>query len=512
MTDDLFWRNRIVESGAANPQELAKGYNSANWRSHPQIQREALEEALDSIGVLQPVLFNRLSGKVIDGHLRIELAILKGQPLIPVNYVELTDDEEAFALATLDAITEQAQPIPDKLAALLERTREMTAERPGLRAMLEALKERAGINGNGHEAKDAEPQIDKAKELQAKWSTALGQVWEMPSQVDGRPHRVVCGDCTDRAVVEAVMKGERAVLCHADPPYGMGKENEGIANDNLYREKLDAFQTQWWGVGRPYLEDNASAYIWGNADDLWRLWYCGGLRNSERLTFRNEIIWDKGNGQGIGSEDFRSYAPTTERVLFFMLGEQGFNNNADNYWEGWEPIREYLKSERDKMGWDNAKCKTLAGHSPTSGCHWFDASQWIFVTEDVYTAWQSATNGQAFRRDYDTLRRDFYATRAYFDNTHENMTDVWRFPRVQGDDRWGHATPKPVEMIERIVNSSSPSGAIIYSPFLGSGTDLIAAHNLHRIARGIELDPGYVGVVLERYYQAFGIEPKLLRE
>ena len=33
----------------------------------------------------------------------------------------------------------------------------------------------------------------------------------------------------------------------------------------------------------------------------------------------------------------------TERCLFFMLGEQGFNTNADNYWDGWEPIRAILK-------------------------------------------------------------------------------------------------------------------------------------------------------------------------
>lgn len=143
--NSAMWRNRIIDTSSADPLELARGYNPNNWRHHPQIQREALEDVLDSIGVLQPVLFNRLSGKVIDGHLRIELAILKGQPLIPVNYVELTDDEEALALATLDAITEQAEPIPDKLAALLERTRAMTADRPGLGAMLEALK--AGIYG-----------------------------------------------------------------------------------------------------------------------------------------------------------------------------------------------------------------------------------------------------------------------------------------------------------------------------------------------------------------------------
>jgi hypothetical protein len=161
MAEPLFWQNRIVESGAASPQELAKGMHPLNWRGHPENQREALEEALDSLGILQPVLFNRQSGRVIDGHLRIELAVLKGQPLIPVNYVELTDDEEALALATLDAITEQAQPIPEKLAALLERTREMTADKPGLGAMLEALKARAGANGlmTGNGNGNGTPQI-----------------------------------------------------------------------------------------------------------------------------------------------------------------------------------------------------------------------------------------------------------------------------------------------------------------------------------------------------------------
>lgn len=147
MSDNLFWPNRIVDTGAADPQQLAKGMNPLNWRGHPEAQREALEEALDSIGFIQRVLVNRTTGRVIDGHLRIELAVLKGQDLIPVDYVELTEDEEALALATLDAITEQAEPIPDKLAALLERTRALTADRPGLGAMLERLKLRAGMNG-----------------------------------------------------------------------------------------------------------------------------------------------------------------------------------------------------------------------------------------------------------------------------------------------------------------------------------------------------------------------------
>jgi DNA modification methylase len=58
-----------------------------------------------------------------------------------------------------------------------------------------------------------------------------GQLWQLGE------HRLICGDCTDPVQVARVMGGERAALCHADPPYGMGKEKDGIANDNLYREK-----------------------------------------------------------------------------------------------------------------------------------------------------------------------------------------------------------------------------------------------------------------------------------
>ena len=80
---------------------------------------------------------------------------------------------------------------------------------------------------------------------------------------------MLCGDSTKAEDVARLIGDTRATLCHADPPYGMGKEKDGIANDNLYREKLDAFQMEWWRAFRPWLADNGSAYIWGNAEDFF---------------------------------------------------------------------------------------------------------------------------------------------------------------------------------------------------------------------------------------------------
>jgi len=57
--------------------------------------------------------------------------------------------------------------------------------------------------------------MSKADELQEKWGTCVGQCWELGS------HRLVIGDCTDAAVVESVMRGERADVAINDPPYGM---------------------------------------------------------------------------------------------------------------------------------------------------------------------------------------------------------------------------------------------------------------------------------------------------
>ncbi len=350
---------------------------------------------------------------------------------------------------------------------------------------------------------DTPPDIDKAEELRKEWHTETGQLWKLGK------HRLICGDCTDPDVVARLMGGEKAVLLHADPPYGMGKENDGIINDNLYNEKLDAFQLKWWAALRPHLKDNASAYIWGNAESLWRLWYIGGLRDSERLTFRNEIVWNKEHGLGMASDQHRMYPTVSERCLFFMLGEQGINTNADNYWEGWEPIRKYLAGEKEKMGWDRYKLRTIAGHSASGGsAHWTGKSQWTFPTEKVYLTWQKAAEGQAFKREYDDLKREFYSTRAYFDNTHENMTDVWQYGRVTGEDRHGHATPKPVEMIARIIKSSCPEHGLTTDPFGGSGTTLIAAQNTDRICFMSEIDPGYCAVILQRYKEHTGKDPE----
>jgi len=289
----------------------------------------------------------------------------------------------------------------------------------------------------------------------------------------------------------------------------MGKASDGVANDNLYDDKLDSFQMEWWATFRPYLEDNASAYIWGNAPELWRLWYKAGLGDSERLTMRSQIIWDKppsasAFGSPIGSEKMRSFPHGYEVCLFFMLGEQGFNNNADNYWEGWEPLRSYLETQMKSLGWKTSDLNKIT--ETQMGGHWVTKSQWMLPTAEQYAKIQAAAGGaaftrghEAFKKEHDELKREFYETRAYFDNAHDNMTDVWDYPRVHGDERHGHATPKPVDMMKRVMLTSLPKNGLCLEPFGGSGSTLMGAQLTNRRCYTVELKPEYCDVIVKRW-------------
>jgi len=90
---------------------------------------------------------------------------------------------------------------------------------------------------------DVEPQIDKAEELREKWGVESGQLWQLGE------HRLICGDCTDKAVVERVMGGEKAELAITDPPYNYDFDY-GIASDNLSLDEYESFVRNWWAVAR----------------------------------------------------------------------------------------------------------------------------------------------------------------------------------------------------------------------------------------------------------------------
>ncbi len=399
----------------------------------------------------------------------------------------------------LDASSELAEVDAEKLEALLG---EFETSSDSLNGLLDELAEQSGLDVDRPPIEE-----DDVPEPPAEPITKLGDLWLLGE------HRLLCGDTTNAANVSRLLNSQEITMLHADPPYGMGKEKDGVQNDNLYQDKLDKFQMQWWQAWRTKTKDNASAYIWGNAPDLWRLWYVGGLKESERFTMRSQIIWDKppsasSFGSPIGSEKMRSYPHGYEACLFFMYGEQGFNNNADNYWDGWDSILNKLKADCDAMGWKSKDIKRICGVG--NYCHWFTKSQWSFIPKEHYEKLQAEAKKtgehkafqqehKAFQQEHDELKQAFYKTRAYFDNAHENMTDVWQYKRVTGEERHGHATPKPVQMVARAIKSSSEIGDCVGVPFGGTCPEIVACEQLDRRCFAMEIDPRYCDVIVARW-------------
>ncbi len=111
------WRNRIIGHGEEAPDQLLA--NPRNWRIHPRAQQDALAGLLDQVGWVQDVIVNRRTGHVVDGHLRVSLAISRDERTIPVVYVDLDEAEEALVLASLDPLAGMAVTDEDALRELI---------------------------------------------------------------------------------------------------------------------------------------------------------------------------------------------------------------------------------------------------------------------------------------------------------------------------------------------------------------------------------------------------------
>lgn len=96
-------------------------------------------------------------------------------------------------------------------------------------------------------------------------------------------------------------------------------------------------------------------------------------------------------------------------------------------------------------------------------------------------------------------RGDHEGSRWYGDNA---QTSVFNVPRPKRSE--AHPTMKPVELVAIGLRNSTPHGGLVYDPFLGSGTTLIAAEQLGRVCYGLELDPAYCDVIVQRWESLTG--------
>ena len=476
-----------------------------NARKRTETSASLLKESLQRYGPARSIVIDE-DDRILAGNGTVEAALGLGieglrvidanpDEIIAVRRTGLTEDQKV-GLALADNRTADLAEWDAEMLHRLSEEHDIAPwfEDDDVEALLEQVEQLEPEEGNTDPDETPEPPEDPI--------TKPGDLWILGN------HRVMCGDSTSITNVEKLLNGEKAQLLHADPPYGMGKASDGVLNDNLYNDDLDDFQMEWWATFRPFLEDNASAYIWGNAPELWRLWYKAGLGSSELMELRNQIVWDKKAIPGMASPDLTQFPIASEHCLFFALGQQFRGNvNQDGYPPEWDSVRLYLADEAAAAKITPQDIKDVCGVQMFG--HWFTTSQFNLIPDKHYVTLQATYPGR-FLRPWRQLKvawdkvksiptQKIQEARSYFDNAHDVMRDVWEFSRVTGEERHGHATPKPVAMMERVMKSSLPKNGLCLEPFGGSGSTLMGAEKTGRRCYTMELDPKYVDVIVKRW-------------
>jgi hypothetical protein len=111
-------RSRIV--GHADVPLSQIHAHKMNFRKHGAAQVSALSGSMSDLGWVKSILVSKRTGTIIDGHARFEEAMRRKEPTIPVEYVDLSPDEERKALALLDPISEMATRDDALFSALLD--------------------------------------------------------------------------------------------------------------------------------------------------------------------------------------------------------------------------------------------------------------------------------------------------------------------------------------------------------------------------------------------------------
>jgi len=293
---------------------------------------------------------------------------------------------------------------------------------------------------------DPGAQIDRAEELREKWGVEVGQLWRLGE------HRLICGDCTDAGVVARVMGGERARLVFTSPPYADQREYTIGQFDwlSLANGMFDALP-----LGDPcdVVVNLGLSYKNGKVNQYWQPWleHC----EANGLLLYGWYVWDK--GRGFPGEWNGRLAPAHEWLFHFSIGRITANKWIDKAESSFERLK-YKKTtqQRGTDGVWRPPSSIEAMHQPTK------------IPDSVIRVW----------------------------------------PDTKGVDN--HPAVFPVELPEFVAQTWSDPGAIVYEPFSGSGTTLIACERLNRRCRAVEISPAYCAVAIQRWVDMTAGAPELL--
>ena len=231
---------------------LSAEYNPRKDLKPGDPEYDKLKRSIEQFGYVEPVIWNKVTGRVVGGHQRLKVLIDMGITEVECVVVEMDAEKEKALNIALNKISGEWDK--EKLALLIADLQgadfdvSLTGFDP---AELDALF-KDSINDGIHD-----DDFDVETELKKPPITKLGDIWTL-----GR-HRLVCGDSTKAETFDLLMAGAKANLVITDPPYNVNYEgnagkikNDNMANDAFYCFLLSAFQNT-----EAVMADDASIYV-----------------------------------------------------------------------------------------------------------------------------------------------------------------------------------------------------------------------------------------------------------
>ena len=310
-------------------------YNPRKDLKPGDAEYETLKRSIEQFGYVEPVIWNKATGRVVGGHQRLKILVDSGLTEVDCVGVELSEENEKALNVALNKISGEWDT--DKLTMLISDLQGSDFD-VSLTGFEED--ELADLFSKTAEKEVTDDDFDLTAALEKASFVERGDVWSV-----GR-HRLVCGDATSAEDTAILMDGKRANLIVTDPPYGVSfKSASGltIQNDSMKNEEFYNFLLSSFKCMADNLEKGGVAYVF-HAD-------------TEGLNFRKAFIdagfhlagvciWAK-NSLVLGRSD---YQWQHEPVLY------GFLKNGKHPW--------YADRKQTTI-WNYDKPKRSANH-PTS--------------------------------------------------------------------------------------------------------------------------------------------------
>lgn len=231
---------------------LPADYNPRKDLKPGDAEYEKLKRSIEQFGYVEPVIWNKTTGRVVGGHQRLKVLMDMGMTKVDCVVVEMDEDKEKALNIALNKISGDWDK--DKLALLIADLQgadfdvSLTGFEP---AEIDDLFKDTLKDG----VKDDD--FDVGAELEKPTMTKPGDIWTL-----GR-HRLICGDSTKAETYDLLMGSTKANLVITDPPYNVNYEgsagkikNDNMADDAFYNFLLDAY-TQMHSA----MADDASIYV-----------------------------------------------------------------------------------------------------------------------------------------------------------------------------------------------------------------------------------------------------------